>query len=230
MTLRQSSLFFKLRATGASGGENLRVTKESARKLIRESDEIENRERVWRLMRMLSAQRSDWLVCGGMIQELYFQEARLCWVSGAYVSTIIMTQLAFEEMLRSMFRRLRAPKGVLRRGLRVDRASFFDLIRRAKAEGWISETEAETLNRIREQFRNPYVHIKGERQIGRRQSGLTPLEAKFLAPSVQGGSVIAEAQEAIQTLVTFFPVMSTRLSFVGLGPKDDDGSCAQPGP
>jgi hypothetical protein len=151
------------------------------------------------------------------LAHAYYVEAKLCWISGAYVSTIIMTQLAFEESLRAFFRTIRQGDPILKEDTTIDRAGFFDLVEQAKDERWISTTEATALHTLRKLQRNPYVHPKQvEKGTYCPDEFLRRIDAfaqamKLHAPSFNTGSVIAEAQDAIQLLLHKFPAISSRL-------------------
>ena len=89
----------------------------------------------------------------------YYEEARLCWYIGAFVAVIVLTQLCFEELLRSHYRVSKGVSGYLNERLKVDDAGFKALIDRARADDWLNIDEANALNRVRRDFRNSYVHV-----------------------------------------------------------------------
>lgn len=151
----------------------------------------------------------------------YFEEARVCWICGAYVSTILMTQLAFEEEMRSHYRLARGVNGRLNDCVGVDQASFFQLVQQAEIEGLISVAQAKALHRVRKILRNPYVHTKDSEKTGgefRRQQGFERKSdffaqtIKIRAPGFETGSVVGEAQEALKVLLRYFPRISSKLN------------------
>ncbi len=83
----------------------------------------------------------------------YFDEARLAYLNGLFVSTIIMSQLCAEELLRNLYRMSEVDDKIARRG------SFRDLINGAAEHGWIDSQLAAMLHRLRLR-RNPYAHVK----------------------------------------------------------------------
>lgn len=145
----------------------------------------------------------------------YLEEARLCWYSGSFVATILMTQLSFEELLKSRYRVVKGVGGKLRSGRKVDNAGFSELINESKIDGWISSEEAESLHNLRENLRNPYVHVKDIR-IGKTQKAdltrpsFITQHLKMTAPELIGIDVESEAKEAIRLLGTLFPEISGR--------------------
>lgn len=80
----------------------------------------------------------------------YFEEARLCWYVGAYVATVLMVQLAFEELLRSSYRTARGVGGRLDSGVLIDRAGFGQLIHQGRSDGFLSRLEANELASLKE--------------------------------------------------------------------------------
>jgi hypothetical protein len=82
----------------------------------------------------------------------YFQEARLCYLNGIFVATLLMVQCALEELLRGFFR-LKGDDAV------AGTAGFKAVIEHSLHEGFISQDEAQEMDDIRT-ARNPYVHPK----------------------------------------------------------------------
>ena len=145
----------------------------------------------------------------------YYEEARLCWYMGAFVATIIMVQISFEELLRSHYRVSKGVGGKLSNDKKVDDVGFNDLIDEAKNEGYISTQEAGSLHNLRKNIRNSFVHAKDVKISG---SGNTNFKTpnfftqtlKIQAPEVLGSDVVDEAKEAIKLLVIAFPDISKR--------------------
>lgn len=207
--------------SGCLGGDlGTSVSSEEAEALLDKWEESEHHARVWRTKRLYSSMRKGAFVSSSLAHA-YFEEARVCWICGAYVSTILMTQLAFEEELRSHYRVARGVRGTLDGKVAVDQASFNQLIHQAEVEGWISRIQAKALHRIRKSLRNPYVHTKDSEKIGergRRQRGFERKSdffaqtMKIHAPSFETGSVVGEAQEAIKALLKHFPRVASQLN------------------
>jgi len=141
----------------------------------------------------------------------YFEEARLCWYIGAFVASIVMSQLALEEMLRAYYRSWKGVDGKLNECLKVDKASFSKLINQAKVDGWLSPKEATQLNKIRNDFRNPYVHphdLKTSNTF-EKPNWLQQLIKITASPLAEKGTE-DEARESISVLLELFPRISRR--------------------
>lgn len=183
-------------------------------RLMDEANERAHAGCLKRLRVLLSTQSQDTFPAPGLALE-YHEEARLCWYVGAFVSTIIMTQLAFEELLMSHYRVANGVGASLDCGKKVDKAGFFDLINKAQRDGWISQGEAESLNTLRKSLRNPYVHVKDIKGDERKEK--EPVSPNFLtqylkivASELIDNDVEDEAKEAILLLVSLFPKISSR--------------------
>ncbi len=191
-----------------------RYEESEIRQLIHEGDERSYSGRLERLRFLLSIEDQNPFPAPALAVE-YYEEARLCWYVGAFVATIVMAQLSFEELLRSHFRVAKGVDGKLNCGKKVDHASFSDLIDEAKNDKWISEEEAKLLHDLRKNVRNPYVHVK---DIKVNDDGEPNLKGpnfliqylKIKAPELVGSDVGSEAKEAIQLLVTLLPEISRR--------------------
>lgn len=145
----------------------------------------------------------------------YYEEARLCWYTGAFVAAIIMVQISFEELLRSHYRAAKGVSGKLSNTKKVDDAGFSDLINEAKKEGYISAQEAGSLHNLRKNIRNSFTHVKDIKVDEKENANLkTPnfftQTLKIQAPEVLGSDVVEEAKDAIKLLVVAFPEISKR--------------------
>ena len=179
--------------------------------MIRVADERAHNGRVERLRVLLTEGDLRVTPISGLAYE-YYEEARLCWFNGAFVASIVMSQLAFEEMLRSHYRVARGVGGKLRETLRVDDAGFDDLIYQAKVDGWISSEEAASLDKIRKDYRNPFVHPHDvPKQNKSNKPNFLKQRLKMVAPELIGRGAGDEAQETIVLLVTLLPRISRRL-------------------
>lgn len=171
-----------------------------------ESDE---RARAGRITRL------EWLQSGDSLQNYpvpalaheYFEEARLCWYVGAFISTILMVQLAFEEFLRSQCRVARGVGGKLDSGKSVDLAGFAELIQQGRKDDFLSISEANELSALRKS-RNPYVHTK---DVGGKGPSFFDLTIRISAPELVGVGVEDEARNAIKLLTTLFPTLCIRM-------------------
>jgi hypothetical protein len=185
---------------------------ERADSIVRKLNESEHRGRVWRTKKVLSS-IDDGNFIGSALSAAYYEEARWCWISGAYVATILMTQMALEEGLRSHFRFSREKDAHFPKGVTLNSATFYHLIERAKAEGWISPTRAKDFHRLRKMLRNPYVHTRSRTKTTNhnapflRETHEWAQLGKIVRPGFETGSVVAEEKEAIQLLVRTFPYL-----------------------
>lgn len=147
----------------------------------------------------------------------YYEEARLCWYVGAFVASICMVQLGFEELLRSYYRSARGIEGKLKFGKnkKVENATFYELLEKAREDRLISEHEEQELHHLRKNIRNPYVHVKDVKIENGKQNLQKPdfftQYLKIKAPEVIGTDVEDEARFAIKVLVTMFPKISIRM-------------------
>lgn len=139
----------------------------------------------------------------------YYMEARLCWYVGSFVASIIMTQLAFEELLRSYYRMAKSVAGKLENGKKVDDAGFYELINQSKNDKFIENKESYMLNRLRKNIRNPYVHTKDMKQPNNFTQYL-----KLQASESINIDVEKESKWAIKLLLTTLPEISYRM-YVG---------------
>jgi hypothetical protein len=135
----------------------------------------------------------------------YYEESRLCFYSGAYVATIIMAQLAFEELLRTYYRAIEG-EGCLPDGTKVADCGFADLIIRARREKLASSRDTRRLEKLR-MMRNPYVHSREEG----KKSDVTRQTLKLTFPEYVGVSTEDEARKAVTTLIDVFPRLSHKI-------------------
>lgn len=189
-------------------------TESEIKQLICEGDKRSYNGRLDRLKWLITIEHQEAFPAPALSFE-YYEEARLCWYVGAFVSTIIMVQLAFEELLRSLYRSAKGHSERLNCGKKVDDASFFDIINEAKNRNWISHYEAKQLNNLRKNIRNPYVHVKQIKirkngKIDRTKPSWDTQYLKITAPNLIGSDVEKEAKEAMRLLVTLFQEISRR--------------------
>jgi hypothetical protein len=139
----------------------------------------------------------------------YFEEARLCWYVGAFVATILLVQLAFEELLRSHYRVARGVGGKLDSRKSVNSVGFAELIQQGKGDGLLSPSEADGLSSLR-RCRNPYIHTK---DVGgkRKQPTFLDQTLKISGRELGGLGVEDEAREAMKLLTKLFPTLCMRM-------------------
>ena len=201
--------------------DHIRYSDEEIHSMVEDANAREQSEREERLKFLISVQSEGEFPAPVLARE-YYDEARLCWLYGAFVSTILMSQLAIEELLKNHFRVSKGVKGCLRDEKTVDDSYLFDLVEEAKEEGLIGKEEADDLDQIRKTYRNPYTHVKDvtsprDAKGKKNQSGNffdqgLKIHNPDLSRELLGTSVIDEAQHVITLLCNYFPVISSRLS------------------
>ena len=147
-------------------------------RLIRDANERAHSGRLERVSFLMSEADSEPVPFPALVYE-YYEEARLCWYMGAFVAAIVMSQLAFEETLRSHYRVKRGVDGKLNEHKKLNEAGFADLIKQAGDDGWLSLEEAAALNRykglpepIRTHAQLPHsVHENHCSAVGWKRSG-----------------------------------------------------------
>ncbi len=88
---------------------------------------------------------------GGVIPVEAFEEMRLAYLNGLYISCVVVSQLLVEHLLAGMFN--------LAGRTDIEGAGFQKLTGEALAEGLISADEFDRLEKLRK-LRNPYTHSK----------------------------------------------------------------------
>jgi len=187
----------------------MRPTDDELSQLIEDANERAHKGRIERLRVLLTQEDLEPAPVDALSNE-YYEEARLCWYMGAFVATIIMSQLAFEELIRAHYREEKGVEGKLNRQKKIDRAGFADLIRQAKKDGWLSSEEAAALDKLRG-IRNPYVHSKDiskNRDMSTESFFIQTI--KISAPELVEKSVYMEALQAVELLTTTYRMISRR--------------------
>jgi len=88
---------------------------------------------------------------GGLKSHYLFEEARYCFVYGQYIASIVLSLSYIENTLASVF--YASGRNDLQR------APVADLLKKAKEEGLISESEFIVFNKVRK-IRNPITHFR----------------------------------------------------------------------
>jgi len=88
---------------------------------------------------------------GGLKSYCLFEEARYCFVYGQYFASTMLSLSYIENTLASVF--YASGRNDL------ERARLFDLLKKAKEEGLISESEFTIFNKVRK-IRNPITHFR----------------------------------------------------------------------
>ena len=143
----------------------------------------------------------------------YYEEARLCWYHGAYVAAIVMTQMAFEELIRSHYRSIGVKKLPLT-GKPPDDANFVQLIKQAEQDGYLRENEVREIDKIRKDYRNRYVHVKDAKIINGKQdlksSNWITVGMKAHGHNPLGADASDEAKETMRILISVLPDICRR--------------------
>ena len=91
------------------------------------------------------------LFLGGLKSHYLFEEARYCFVYGQYIASIMLSLSYIENTLASVF--YASGRNDLQK------ACVIDLLKKAKEEGLISESEFTVFNTVRK-IRNPITHFR----------------------------------------------------------------------
>lgn len=127
----------------------------------------------------------DQLITGGVIGYLAFEEACWCFINGHFIACVVLTQMVLEHLLAGLFR-------VFGRDDIAD-TGFARLLREAHAEHFISTSEFEKFNLLRER-RNPYSH-------SRKPLAPTSIERRMLQVNAPYEEIMEnDAREALQML------------------------------
>jgi hypothetical protein len=124
------------------------------------------------LLLKLFGQNESMLFFGGVVSVQAFEEMRLAYLNGLYVSCVVVSQIVIEHILAGLFN--------LSNRSDLEGAGFQKLTKEAIADGYISQREFDDLDRLR-RLRNPYTHsrpIMHPRCVMRRavETGDHPLE------------------------------------------------------
>lgn len=180
-------------------------TDDQIKSMVEESDGNEFEDRFTRLKFLISIE-GEWFMTAPALATAYYEEARLCWYNGAFVATIIMAQLALEELIRSHYRQAGFDMK-LHSGKSVDAASFAELIDQALSDEYITEEEGKNMHEIRK-YRNPYVHIKDAKIKGKKQdlesANFITQGLKIYSPELFEISVEDEAKAVLQIMIKLF--------------------------
>ncbi len=183
------------------------------KEMIKNSDIKEFEGRLQRIKYLISIHKDIYLPYPSLCEE-YYEEAKLCWYNGAFVASILMVQLTFEELFRSYFRMSYGVNGELRlykEKIKVDNASFNVLIEEAYLCGWIKDNGRNELHRLR-RIRNPYVHTKdiGPKTRKKKIDFLT-LFTKVYGSELIEGSAEGDAKFAITLLIKSYSNIALRV-------------------
>jgi len=118
-------------------------------KMMQEGDKKSFEGRLNRLKFLLGNLGEDYTPFPAIVLE-YFEETKLCFYQGAFVSTI-MASATFEEVFRQVYRDANQMEKARTKGLA-------NLVDYAIADELISQAEADKLTELR-QLRNRFTHI-----------------------------------------------------------------------
>jgi len=183
------------------------------KKMILGQDKGTFDDRLERLRYLMSISPGDESVPFPSVVLAYYEEARLCWYHGAFVSAIVMAQMAFEELLRSHYRAIGINKLPLT-GKPPDDANFVQLIKQAEQDGYLTVQEAKHIDKIRREYRNRYVHVKNAKIVDGKQdmksSNWLTIGMKALCRNPYGDDASDEARETMCILVSILPDICIR--------------------
>jgi hypothetical protein len=91
------------------------------------------------------------LFTGGMIPLHAFEEMRLAYLNGLYISCVVVSQIIVEHILSGLFDMANRTD--------IEGVGFQKLLMEALLDGYISQEEFDSLDELR-RLRNPYVHSK----------------------------------------------------------------------
>jgi hypothetical protein len=127
----------------------------------------------------------DQLITGGLIGYLAFDEACWCFINGHFIACVVLTQMVLEHLLAGLFRIAGRDD--------IAGAGFGRLLWEAQAERFISTSEFEKFNLLRER-RNPYSH-------SRKPLAPNSIERRMLQANAPYEEIMEnDAREALQML------------------------------
>lgn len=119
---------------------------------LKEQDRISLPYRAERLEYLVEKFGEDRFMALPQMAYYYVEEAKICYLNGAFVSCVLIVQAAIEDILRNF-------SFIVPQGYKANEYNFKDLINASLSRGGISKEEAESIHEVRE-LRNPYVHTK----------------------------------------------------------------------
>lgn len=119
---------------------------------LKEQDYISLQYRAERLKFLVEKFGEDRNMALPQMAYFYVEEAKICYLNGAFVSCVLIVQSAVEDILRNFC-------FITPQGYKANEFKFKDLIDASLARGAISKEEAESIHEVRE-LRNPYAHTK----------------------------------------------------------------------
>jgi hypothetical protein len=172
-------------------------------------DDLEDKVERWAYLMKI---QYDGYMFSPVVSQLYYTEAKYCWYHGDYIATIVLSQMAMEDLVRHHFEVAR--HGKFLSGKKIDGATFKCLIDEALAEGYIEKGEAKKLHHLRKKLRNPYVHTdRKDVKVHLEEKGefketslpnFMALSMKIRQLSIIDKNVQDEAKEAITILIKVF--------------------------
>lgn len=118
--------------------------------MIKEADERSFAGRVARLRFLIDSLGEGYAPFPAIVLE-YFEETKLCFYQGAFVSTIIMASATVEELFRQVYRQANKMN-------KADAKGLASLVDHAVEDDLISPEEAEKIAELRK-LRNQFTHV-----------------------------------------------------------------------
>ena len=137
------------------------------------------------------------IIAGDMETVYVFQEAKMAYVNGCFISTILLTQAFIERLLASHFNSIGLEK-IARRGIKV-------MLDHAKKHNLFHDYFINQIDNLR-QKRNPFVHLKPfehEFNISQRIMSNMEKDGSFTEPEKL---IEIDAREALRLMYTIFSV------------------------
>lgn len=149
------------------------------------------RERTNRLYFIARLMRNEEYWALPFVTMQYFEDAKICFLGGAFAATTVMCQMVAEELIRSVYRM--AGKHKL-----TKYGTFVELLRFAYNDRLLSDREFKKLDGLR-RIRNTYVHT--ENDLVPQVSRWTPLDKRGKTTTIVRAE--RDAKQALKTLIGF---------------------------
>lgn len=181
------------------------MNKSELLKQLRKKYDDELDEKIERYRVLLSIFRDQERLVPGTAYQ-YYEEARLCWLEGAYIATIIFVQMTFEEFFRSRYRMPSDEQEIISGVKAKDtlRSGFNELVKLAKKEKIITLNEYKKLQNLRK-IRNSITHTKRPKIKNGKQKldGFDSISLEFKFRDFDRFSITKDAKKTIKLLTIF---------------------------
>jgi hypothetical protein len=105
-------------------------------------------------------------------------------------------------------------RGIIK--IKVDDSTFKDLIEQAEIDCLIGPDEAKFFQKLRKEYRNPYVHTKDIKKgisadLNNNHKNFFEQAVKMYYENMNGISIKDEAEDTVRNIVRLFPIIARRL-------------------